>query len=333
MAFITNDKLTIVGAAGMIGSNMAQTAAMMQLTPNICLYDVYAPGLEGVAEEMRHCGFNGVNFTFTTDVKEAFTDAKYIISSGGAPRKQGMTREDLLKGNASVAEQLGKDIKTYCPDVRHVVIIFNPADITGLITLIWSGLKPSQVTTLAALDSIRLQSELAKYFGVAQSDVTGCRTYGGHGEQMAVFASTAKVNGTPLAELIGTDKLPTDKWNDIKQRVIKGGANIIALRGRSSFQSPAYVSVEMIRAAMGGEEFSWPAGRYVSFKGYDHIMMAMEVTITKNGAAYEEVVGTPAEMEELAKSYGHLCTLRDEVIAMGVLPVIDKWGEINPNLK
>lgn len=333
MEFITNEKLTIVGAAGMIGSNMAQTAAMMHLTPNICLYDVYAPGLEGVVEEMRHCGFEGVNFTFTTDVKEAFTDAKYIISSGGAPRKQGMTREDLLKGNAGVAEQLGKDIKAYCPDVRHVVIIFNPADITGLITLIWSGLKPSQVTTLAALDSIRLQSELAKHFGVNQSDVTGCRTYGGHGEQMAVFASTAKVAGTPLTDLIGTDKLPADKWAEIKQRVIKGGANIIALRGRSSFQSPAYVSVEMIRAAMGGKEFAWPAGRYVSFKGIDHIMMAMEVTITKNGAAYEEVVGTPEEMEELKKSYSHLCTLRDEVIAMGVLPEIDKWGEINPNLK
>ena len=80
MEFITNEKLTIVGAAGMIGSNMAQTAAMMHLTPNICLYDVYAPGLEGVVEEMRHCGFEGVNFTITTDVKEASTDAKFIIS-------------------------------------------------------------------------------------------------------------------------------------------------------------------------------------------------------------------------------------------------------------
>ena len=43
MEFLTNDKLTIVGAAGMIGSNMAQTAIMMHLTPNLCLYDPYAP--------------------------------------------------------------------------------------------------------------------------------------------------------------------------------------------------------------------------------------------------------------------------------------------------
>ena len=333
MNFVTNDKLTIVGAAGMIGSNMAQTAIMMGLTPNVCLYDPYAPGLEGVAEEMFHCGFEGVNVTFTSDIKEALTGAKYIVNSGGAARKAGMTREDLLKGNAAIAEEFGKNVKMYCPDVKHIVVIFNPADITGLITLLYSGLKPSQVTTLAALDSTRLRSELAKHFGVALDSVENCRTYGGHGEQMAVFASTAKVAGTPLTDLIGTDKLPADKWAEIKQRVIKGGANIIALRGRSSFQSPAYVSVEMIRAAMGGKEFAWPAGRYVSFKGIDHIMMAMEVTITKNGAAYEEVVGTPEEMEELKKSYSHLCALRDEVIAMGVLPEIDKWGEINPNLK
>lgn len=274
MKFLTNEKLTIVGAGGMIGSNMAQTAAMLGLTPNICLYDVYAPGLEGVWEEMRHCGFEGVNFTFTTDVKEAFEGAKYIISSGGAPRKQGMTREDLLKGNAGVAEELGKNIKTYCPDVKHVVIIFNPADITGLITLIWSGLKPEQVTTLAALDSIRLQSEVAKHFNINQSEVTNCRTYGGHGTDMAVFASTAAVSGTPLLDIVGTDKLTKEQWAEIQKKVVAGGSHIIELRGRSSFQSPSYVSVKMIEAAMGGEEFTWPAGRYCTAEGFDHIMMA-----------------------------------------------------------
>ena len=87
MEFLTNEKLTIVGAAGMIGSNMAQTAIMMHLTPNICLYDPYGPGLEGVAEEMLHCGFEGLNLTYTSDIKEALTGASYIVSSGGAARK------------------------------------------------------------------------------------------------------------------------------------------------------------------------------------------------------------------------------------------------------
>lgn len=333
MNFLTDEKLVIVGAAGMIGSNMAQTAAMMRLTPNICLYDTYAPGLEGVAEELNHCGFQGLNLTYTSDIKKAFTGAKYIVSSGGAARKAGMTREDLLKGNAAIAEQLGKDIRSYCPDVKHVVVIFNPADITGLITLLYSGLKPSQVSTLAALDSTRLRTELAKYFNVSPDEIETPRTYGGHGEQMAVFASTTKVAGQPLSQIIGTEALPEQKWEEMKQRVIQGGKNIIDLRGRSSFQSPAYLSIEMIGAAMGGKPFNWPVGTYVDNGTYNHIMMAMETSIDKNGVTVHPVGGTPEEKKELDQSYHHLCKLRDEVIEMGVLPPVNEWNKLNPNIK
>ncbi len=332
MEFLTDEKLVIVGAAGMIGSNMAQTAIMMGLTPNICLYDPYGPALEGVAEELLHCGFEGVNITWTTDVAEALKGAKYIVNSGGAARKAGMTREDLLKGNAAIAEQFGKDVRTYCPDVKHITVIFNPADITGLITLLYSGLKPSQVTTLAALDSTRLRSGLSKQLGIPADKIENCRTYGGHGEQMAVFASTTKVDGRPLTEIIGTEELPETEWEALKTRVIQGGKHIIDLRGRSSFQSPAYVSIEMIAAAMGGKPFRWPAGVYVNNDRFSHIMMAMETTITKDGVKVKPVDGTPAEEKELEQSYRHLCQLRDEVIELGVMPPIDKWGELNPYL-
>lgn len=330
MAFLTNDKLVIVGAAGMIGSNMVQSALMMGLTSNICLYDVFSP--EGVAEEMRQCGFGDVNITATTDVAEAFKDAKYIISSGGAPRKEGMTREDLLKGNCEIAEQLGKNIKQYCPDVKHVVIIFNPADLTGLVTLLYSGLKPSQVTTLAALDSTRLQSALAKKFGVMQSEVTGCATYGGHGEQMAVYGSAVKIAGRPLTDIIGTDEFPEAEWEQMKKDVTQGGAAIIKLRGRSSFQSPSYLSVEMIRSVMGGEKFRYPAGTFVNNEKYSHIMMAMDTTLDATGCHYVMPEGTAEEQAKLDASYAHLCKMRDELVELGIVPAISEWNKINPNL-
>ena len=332
MKFLSNDKLVIIGAAGMIGSNMAQTAIMKGLTPNICLYDPYGPGLEGVAEELKQCGFEGLNLTYTTDIAEALKDAKYIVNSGGAARKAGMTREDLLKGNAEIAEEFGKNVKKYCPDVKHIVVIFNPADITGLITLLYSGLKPSQVSTLAALDSTRLRNELSKQLNVDPDNIVNCRTYGGHGEQMAVFASTAKVNGKPLVDFIGTEPLTKEAWEDLKQRVIQGGKRIIELRGRSSFQSPAYLSIEMIEAAMGGPMFRWPVGTYVNNDRFSHIMMAMETTIDKNGVTVQPISGTPEEEKELDKSYKHLCELRDEVIELGIMPPISEWSKINPNL-
>ncbi len=328
MKFLTEEKLTIVGAGGMIGSNMAQTALMLGLTPNVCLYDIFEQGVHGVAEEIYHCGFDGANVTWTTDPAVAFKDAKYIVSSGGAPRKEGMTREDLLKGNCKIAAEFGDFIHQYCPDVKHVVIIFNPADVTALTALIHSGLKPEQLTSLAALDSTRLQEALAQEFGVQQCKVTGAHTYGGHGEQMAVFASQVKIDGKPLAEM----NLSAEKFADIKQRTIQGGSNIIKLRGRSSFQSPAYNAVKMIEAAMGGEPFTLPAGTYVNNEKYKNVMMAMPTVIDATGVHYSEVKGTADEMAALDASYAHLCKMRDEIVELGIVPPVADWKKLNPYL-
>ena len=330
MTYLTDEKLVIVGAAGMIGSNMVQTALTLGLTSNICLYDVFSP--EGVAEEMRQSGFDGANIVATTDIAEAFTNAKYIISSGGAPRKDGMTREDLLKGNCEIAKGLGENIKTYCPDVKHVVIIFNPADLTGLVTLLYSGLKPGQVTTLAGLDTTRLQSALAKKFGVMQNQITGCATYGGHGEQMAVFGSHVEIAGRKLVDIIGTDEFPVEEWEAMKTAVTQGGSAIIKLRGRSSFQSPSQLSVEMIQSVMGGKPFRFPVGTYVNSGKYHNIMMAMQTTLDQTGCHYEIPQGTAEENAKLDQSYEHLCKMRDELVTLNIVPEVSKWGEINPNL-
>ena len=251
-----------------------------------------------------------------------------LISSGGAPRKEGMTREDLLKGNCQIAEDFGKNVKQYCPDVKHVVVIFNPADLTGLVVLLHSGLKPSQVTTLAALDSTRLQTALSEEFGVQQSKVTGCHTYGGHGEQMAVFASKVKIDGKPLSET----GLSAERFAEIKQNVIQGGSAIIKLRGRSSFQSPAVNAVEMIAAAMGGDEFTWPAGTYVNEGKFHNVMMAMPTVIDKTGVHFGKIEGAAEEMAALDKSYEHLCAMRDEIVDLGIIPAVKDWKKANPNL-
>ncbi len=334
MSYLTEDKLAIFGSAGAIGSNMVQAALTMGLTPNIVMVDPYDKGNEGAAEEIYHCAFPGANVTWTSNAGEALREAHYLISSGGAPRKEGMTREDLLKGNAEIAAQLGRDIKEYAPGLKFGVIIFNPADITGLVTLVHSGLAPSKISTLAALDSTRLQTALAQHFEVRQDEVTGCRTYGGHGEMMAVFASTAKVSGHPLTDLIGTDELPEEKWESIKQHVRQGGKRIIQLRGRSSFQSPSHQSLVMVKSVIEGGGYTWPAGAYVDddATGFTKMMMAMETTLGSEGVSWAMPEGTDAEIAELRASAEHLAKLRDEVVAMGVLPPLDTWHDVNSNL-
>ena len=332
MEYLTQEKLVILGSGGAIGSNMVQAALTMRLTPNIAMYDPFDKGNEGAAEEIYHCAFPGARVTWTSDIGEALRGAAYLISSGGAPRKEGMTREDLLKGNAEIAAQLGRDIREYCPGAKFVVIIFNPADVTGLVTQVHSGLPAGRVSTLAALDSTRLQTRLAQHFNVPQDEVTGCRTYGGHGEMMAVFAGEAKVQGRPLTELIGTDELSEDAWQEIKQVVRQGGKRIIQLRGRSSFQSPSHQSLLMLKAVIDGKGYGWPCGVYVDGSGFEKSMMAMEVTLDSNGVSWNVPIGTEAELAELRASYEHLCKMRDEVIEMGLLPPLNEWAKVNSNL-
>ena len=249
-----------------------------------------------------------------------------------------MTREDLLAGNSKAAQELGENIKKYCPDAKFVVVIFNPADITGLVTLVHSGLKPNQVATLAALDSTRLKGALAKHFGVSQAVVKNAYTYGGHGEKMAVFASPTTVDGVKLLDVIAGKAtvngkgLTEEEWKQMQVDVTKGGAKIIELRRRSSFQSPSYLAVKMIEGAMGGEEFNYPAGTYADTARYNHVMMAMPSRITSDGVYTKPVIGTKEEIANLDASYEHLQGMRDQVIAMGVLPPVEKWSELNPNL-
>ena len=336
--YLTNEKVVVLGSAGAIGSYLVQVLLATRTANRVAMYDPLEKPLEGAAEEIYHCAFPQAEVTWTTSVDEALKDAAYVISSGGAPRKEGMTREDLRRGNSEIAKQLGLDIRRLTPNCKFVVVIFNPADITGLTALVHSGLPASRVSTLAALDSTRLQTALAQHFRVRQDQVTGCRTYGGHGEQMAVFKTGIAVAGIPLTEIltgggsvkgIGMDR---EQWGKMQEHVRGGGARIIALRGRSSFQSPAQQSVEMLRAVLGEAGYAWPCGAYVNSDRFKNIMMAMRVSISKEGVTWMPPEGDEEDLKALDESYRHVAALRDATIGDRILPPIAEWGKVNPHL-
>ena len=145
---------------------------------------------------------------------------------------------------------------------------------------------------------------------------------------MAVFASQVKIGGKPLSEM----GLSAERMAEIKQETIQGGSAIIKLRGRSSFQSPAYNAVKMIEAAMGGEKFTLPAGTYVNTEKYKNVMMAMPTVIDATGCHYTMPQGTAEEMAALDASYAHLCKMRDEIVELGIVPAVADWKKDNANL-
>ena len=135
-----------------------------------------------------------------------------------------------------------------------------------------------------------------------------------------------------MHDIIGTPEFTEEEWEQMKKDVTQGGAKIIELRRRSSFQSPAYLSVEMIRSVMGGEKFRFPAGTYVNNEKYQNIMMAMDTTLDTTGCHFQMPKGEAAEMAKLDASYAHLCKMRDELVTLNIVPPIAEWNTINPNL-
>ncbi|NUP99072.1 MAG: malate dehydrogenase [Armatimonadetes bacterium] len=334
--YLTNEKVAVLGAAGAIGSNLVQSLLSSGTANHIALYDPFEAGLEGAAEEIWHCGFQDARIQYTTAIGEALRDASFVISSGGAPRKEGMTREDLLRGNCEIARDLGVNLKQHTPDCKFVVVIFNPADITGLTVLVHSGLPKGRVSTLAALDSTRLQTALSQHFGVLPDQVTGAATYGGHGEKMAVFKGGIKVDGQPLTALLAGEQvngkgLSAAEWQAIQEHVRNGGARIIKLRGRSSFQSPSQQSIFMLRGYLG-QPYELPCGAYCDRDPYHHVMMAMPTHFGADGLEYTMPTGDQEDMAALQDSYEHVAKLRDQVIEMGLLPPVAEWSSVNKHL-
>jgi malate dehydrogenase len=58
----------------------------------------------------------------------------------------------------------------------------------------------------------------------------------------------------------------------------------------------------------------------------------MPTVIDKDGVHFTVPEGTADEMAALQARYEHWQKMRDEIIGLGIIPPVEKWGEDNPNL-
>ena len=294
MQYLTNDKLVIVGAGGMIGSNMVQSVLMLGLTPNICLYDIYEPGVHGVFDEIQQCAFEGANITYTVDAKEAFTGAKYIISSGGAPRKDGMTREDLLGVNAGIMKSVIGQAKEASPNAVFICVT-NPLDVMTTLAFRESGLPAERLMGMGGvLDSARLSFAVCKQLGCEPADVEAWAV-GAHGEGMVCWPRFTTVDGTPITELMDEAAVA-----EVVQRCVKGGAEVVAhLKTGSAYYAPGASIAKMVEAILGDTHEIMSVCAHIDGQyGIEDLYMNVPVRLGKNGV--EEVVEFDLNDDELA---------------------------------
>ena len=291
-------KATIVGG-GQTGGIMAYRLAQM----NIC--DIV---IKDVAEFAQHHGkaldiyqgssFGGFETKITaTDDWDATADSDVVVITSGAPRKPGMTREDLLRTNAEVVgDYAAKNAAQLSPNA--IMIIFaNPMDVMCHAAAKATGLPRNQIIGQGGmLDSSRFRTFIAMELNVAPRDVHAY-VLGGHTDAtMVPIVSQARVGGIPLESL-----LPKDKIDAIVKRTMNGGAELVELyKTGSAFLGPSVGTMAMVESILMDQKRLLPCA--VNLDGQYGIKDTFCGTMIKVGAGgAEEVYEVPVSAEEKEK--------------------------------
>jgi malate dehydrogenase len=264
--------------------------------------------IKDVAEYAQHHGkaldiyqgssFGGFETKITaTDDWDATAGSDVVVITSGAPRKPGMTREDLLRTNAEVVgDYAAKNAVQQSPNA--VVIIFaNPMDVMCHAALTATGLPRERIIGQGGmLDSSRFRTFIAMELGVSPRDVSAY-VLGGHTDAtMVPVVSQARVGGIPLESL-----LPKDKIDAIVKRTMNGGAELVELyKTGSAFLGPSVGTMAMVESVIMDEKRLMPCSVLLNGEyGINGTFCGTMIKIGAGGA--EQVYEVPVSPEEKEK--------------------------------
>jgi len=299
-------KIALIGA-GQIGGTLAHLVATKELG-DVTLFDIVDGVPQGKALDLSQSGpVDGFNSTIkgTSEYKD-IAGADVVIVTAGVPRKQGMSRDDLLEINLKVMEQVGAGIAKYAPDA-FVICITNPLDAMVWALQRFSGLPSSKVIGMAGvLDSARFRFFIADELKISVEDVTAF-VLGGHGDSMVPLARYSTVAGIPLTDLVKMGWLNKDRLEQIIQRTRDGGAEIVGLlKTGSAYYAPATSAIEMAEAYLKDKKRILPAAAFLKGEyGVKGTYVGVPVVIGAGGAErVVEISLNNAEQKAFEKSVG-----------------------------
>lgn len=270
-------KITIIGA-GQVGSITALFCLMKGLGEKIVLLDV-VPGVpQGKALDLNQFAivFGMPGRVHGTNNYEDIFSSDIVVVTAGFPRKEGMTRLDLLRKNAEVISGVAENIKKYSSE-SIVILVTNPLDVMSYLFYKKSGFSKNKVMGMAGvLDTARFNYYLEKDMGAQPAQIDSI-VLGVHGENMVPVAGD-------LSRIMSKENI--DK---IIESTRQGGAEIIRCLKTSAAIAPAASVVKMIEAIVNDKKDVCPASVYLEGEyGYSDIFLGVPVKLGRNGV--EEII-------------------------------------------
>ena len=230
-----------IASGAIFGPNQPVSLGLLEITPAL-------PSLNGTLMELEDCAFPLLSGVTATDkAEEAFADADWVILVGGLPRKEGMSRADLIRANGPIFTGQGKAINDAAgPNVR-VLTVANPCNTNCLIARSHAPKVPAERWfAMTRLDQNRASAQLAMKAGVPVREVTQMTIWGNHSDTQYPDYKNARIGGRPATEVITDSAWLTDTF---VPTVAKRGSAVIKARGASSAASAANAAIDSVRSA------------------------------------------------------------------------------------
>lgn len=278
------NKIAFYGA-GNVGATAAHWIAEMEIGDCV-LFDIFGQVAAGKALDLYEAapaiGFDS-RITGSSDVS-VIEGADVVVVTAGVPRRkdpvtgQFPSRDELVKINQAVMEEVSENIKKHAPE-SIVIVVSNPLDAMCHVLKHATGFPRERIIGQAgALDTARYKTFISMELGVSVEDIHGI-VLGGHGDTMVPLPRHTSVAGIPITELISKEKLDA-----IIDRTAKGGGEIVGLLGYSGYYAPAAGVAIMVESILKDKKRVIPSAVYTQGEyGYHDLFIGVPAVLGRKG--------------------------------------------------
>ena len=305
-------KISIVGAAGCMGSSIAFCIATRGLAEEVVILDVTRHLLEAQAMDLgdaivaanqdvtlvagEYADMVGSDIVIVT---ASIGSLASRVSSPGEEKsgKVLSSRQELISINIPVIQGIANAVKQYCPDCV-MITVSNPVEALSYVSYMTSDHRDrSRFIGFSLNDTIRFRAAVAQAVGVTPKDVQAV-VMGEHGDSHTPIFSSIRVKGQPRSLSQGIKENLIEKLHGHTKR-------FLSLKpGRTTGWLSGIGIADVVRAIRDDSEEVLPLSAILDGEyGYRGFSMSVPLVLGKQGIRrIVDIDLSDEERADLAKS-------------------------------
>ncbi|HOC17027.1 MAG TPA: L-lactate dehydrogenase [Vicinamibacterales bacterium] len=295
-------RVAIVGT-GWVGSSVAISTLHSGVADELLLHDLREDVAEGEAMDLAH----GASFYPSATVRavpaSAIGESDVVVIAAGRGGRPGQSRLDLLRHNAEMVREIGRQLIGY---EGTIVMVTNPVDVLTRVVAEASELPPARaIGTGTMLDTARLRQVLGRILRVDTRSVHA-HVVGEHGDSEVVLWSAARVGAVRLRDWPHWDPArETEVAEDVRT-----AANEIIRRKGATNHAIGLVTAHLLGSLLRGERRVLTVSRVQEgVAGLHGVALSLPAVVGSGGAA--DVIEPEMNADERERLHRSAAVLRD----------------------